>query len=593
MNLFDSSFLCLDIGSAGVRGIAHRIKSGRIDKSAMHTVDNYDTVFALKSVIDELEQQIGAHFDTAYITGNFGTPHFEMAVKNTVWNGEHKISASDIKSQISQITAPCDCYPMHIIPLRYDTPTARNILNPIGHIDRQLISVISAIFFPRDRMDTVMSYLRRAHIQATAFYAPQYLQNSAFRTKKQTTMFIDVGAQLTTVSIWTDRGPVWYGALECGGTNITNAISEQLNIDFDSAERIKRAVSSLMPHEMDRFTPADTAYDFSRADVNDIVLPIMVDIAAGIKEIAATPLSKYRPTKIILTGGGTGIENISGFFENAFGLPTENMHSDATVRALSQYVWDAQSDRRNAHMARRAWFENRASRIGRLFGRRPKKTKNRFIPIMPSTLCFDMKSDATYSMFKSAGISMIHVDIMDGFYVDRIAGSINSLKYIRAHTDAHLHVHLMTESPTVWAADAIAAGANTIILSTNTSGVRAAIRAIKTAGRRAGVALNPESSVTILKPILREIDEVMIMAVPPGAAGQPFNTDVLQKIRTLAATRQKYNLKYKISVDGGIDADTAQLCWDAGADLLVSGSYLARNNDFPLAVHSLLPHYNE
>lgn len=183
---------------------------------------------------------------------------------------------------------------------------------------------------------------------------------------------------------------------------------------------------------------------------------------------------------------------------------------------------------------------------------------------------------------------MIHVDIMDGFYVDRIAGSIEELKTIRAHTNAHLHVHLMTESPNIWATDAVAAGADTVILSTNTSGLRAAIKIVKNAGRRVGIAINPGSSVSILKPVLRDIDEVMIMSVEPGAAGQSFEPDALHKISVLVATRKKYGLKFVISVDGGINDRTAKLCWDAGADMLVSGSYLAKSPDFPLAVHSLL-----
>ena len=220
-------------------------------------------------------------------------------------------------------------------------------------------------------------------------------------------------------------------------------------------------------------------------------------------------------------------------------------------------------------------------------GRRPARP--RFIPIMPSTLCFNMRRPETYTLFKSGGISMIHVDIMDGFYVDRIAGSIAELKHIRSKTTAHLHVHLMTESPSVWAADAIAAGADTVVVSTNTSGLRVALREIKAAGRRAAVALNPDSSVAILKPILREIDEVMVMSVAPGAAGQHFDKEAIKKISVLNATRKKYGLKFTISVDGGINADTAQACWLAGADMLVSGSYLARSPDFPLAVQSLLP----
>lgn len=587
MNLYDSSFLCLDIGTQCVRGIAHRVRGANIDRAAFFSVESRDTVFALKSVIDELEKQIGAHFDGAYITGNLGQSHFEMTAKNTVWGGEHKITESDVRTQISQITPPDDYFPIHIVPLRYDAPSARNMLSPVGHIDRQLTSAFGAIFYSRGGLNKIYEILRSAHIQADAFYDPQFLQNAAYRQKKQPTMFIDFGAEFTSASIWTDRGPVWHTKIKLGGTDITGAISKTLNIDFDSADRIKRAVASLLPKEMDRFTPADTAYDFSRGDVNDIILPILVDIIAQIKNQCLASFTKYRPTKIIMTGGGADIEGLRDFIENAFAITTDVLPTDCTVRALSTYIWNMESAHRNAYIARRERWSRRFEWIARPFRRRPKPRK-RFIPILPSTLCFNMKRADTYTLFQSAGISMIHVDIMDGFYVDRIAGSIDQIKFIRAHTNAHLHVHLMTESPTVWAADAIAAGADTVILSTNTSGLRTALRAVRAAGRRAGVALNPESSVSLLKPILREIDEVMIMSVAPGAAGQAFNPDSLHKISVLAATRKKYGLKFIISVDGGINDKTAQLCWDAGADMLVSGSYLAKSPDFPLAVQNLL-----
>ncbi|MBQ2017496.1 MAG: ribulose-phosphate 3-epimerase, partial [Alphaproteobacteria bacterium] len=391
----------------------------------------------------------------------------------------------------------------------------------------------------------------------------------------------------TSASIWTDRGPIWHTKIKLGGGDITNAISKALNLDIESADRIKRNVATLVPREMDRFTPADTAYDFSRGDVNDIILPIVIDIIAQIKDQCLPSFTKYHPTKIVLTGGGSEIEGLRDFIENAFAIITETMPIDASVRALSDFVWQSEDAHRQKYIARQNRWQNRTKWFKNIFNKQQKQ-KPKFIPILPSTLCFNMCAANTYALFKSGGISMIHVDIMDGFYVDRVSGSIDELKTIRAHTNAHLHVHLMTESPSVWASDAISAGADTIILSTNTSGLRNAIRIIKNAGRRVGIALNPDSSVSLLKSVLRDIDEVMVMSVSPGAAGQSFEPSSLHKISVLAATRKKYGLKFLISVDGGINDKTAQLCWDAGADLLVSGSYLARSNDFPLAVHSLL-----
>lgn len=455
MNLFDSSFLCLDIGTQCVRGIAHRVRSGRIAHSAMHSVASYDTVFAIKSVVDELERQIGAHFDCAYITGNLGRPEFSIIAKNTLWRGEHKITATDIRNQISQITPPDGCYPIHIFPMRYETPTGRDMFVPTGHTDRQLISVFGAIFYPHTDMDEMLAQLRRAHIQPAGFYDQMFLQNAAFRKRGTTTMFIDFGASRTTASIWLDRGPICYTSIDDGGTNMTHDILDKLNIPFDDADRIKRNVASLAPKEMDRFTPADTEYEFSRADINDIILPRFVDICARIKSECASVIAKHSPKQIIISGGAAETDGLTEFIENAFGLPVQNIGADANVRALATYIWNAEATHRNAYAARRNRIHGVAVRITSLFRPR-RRSKPRLIPILPSTLCFDMKNPATYSMFRAGGISIIHVDIMDGLYVDRIAGGIAELKQIRAQTNAHLHVHLMTESPDVWATDAIA-----------------------------------------------------------------------------------------------------------------------------------------
>lgn len=587
MNLTDSAFLCLDIGSSAVHGIAHRVSNARISKSAMFVTESFDTVAAIKTVVDELESQIGRHFDDAYITGNFGESYFEVVTKNSVWSNEHKISASDIKTQIAQIKAPEEFFAMHIIPLRYDSPHMRNMLSPIGHIDNQLISAYAALFYERGTIDEINSYLRRAHIQSNGFYDSQFVLYRAFHTPHQTTMFIDLGAQYTTASVWTDRGPIWHYKTPMGGTNISQSIADEFSVPFIDADRIKRSVFTMLPKPTDRFTPADVAYDFSRADINDIVVPYMNNIIDDIKLAAMPTIEKYQPNKIIVTGGAADADGVIDFISNVFGLECESAHVDAPVRALGEYIWNLNADARAKIIARNDRISRRSERILKLFHKKPKKRRT-FVPILPSTMCFNMNNPTTYTTFDAAGISMIHVDIMDGLYVNKIAGGIDQLRAIRSRTTAHLHVHLMTESPSVWAADAIAAGADTVLVSTNTSGVKNAIRVIKASGRRAGIALNPDASPAILKPVLRDLDEVMIMTVEPGAAGQEFLPTCLHKISVLAATRKKYGLKFTISVDGGITDKNAQLCWEAGADLLISGSYLARSADFPVAVQSLL-----
>ena len=588
MNLFDSCFLCLDIGTSCVRGIAHRVRSGKITQSATAMHENFDQTRALNCVIENLETELHTHFDSAYITGNFGKSEFLRLRQNTVWNGEHKITENDIRSQISKIAIPDGFSPIHIIPLQYDTPSARKIKTPIGYTDHQLVSTFGVICYETERLNEIVSILHKAHIQYDGLFDPQYLQNMTIRKPKETVLFIDLGAEFSCISIWNDNGIMWHEKLAFGMSNITIDLSKSLNLDFDEAERIKRMTANLIPRPMDRMVPADTAYDFTRGDVNDVIVPHVVELIGKIKEISAEPVSQFVPTRIIITGGGTQIDGVVDFIENAFGLPAENYHADATVTALSDYIWDSAKPARDAYIARSERHEKYINKIKKLFAKKQKKQKIKFIPIAPSTLCFNMLSPATYRLFESGGISTIHVDIMDGFYVDRVAGGIPELKTIRANTHAHLHVHLMTENPGIWAANAIKAGANTIILSLNTPGVHSALRGIRATGHRAGVAINPDIPISNIVPLLHDLDEIMVMGVMPGAAGQKFDSSVLKKILALSTTRKKHKLKYIISVDGGINPETAQQCWDAGADLLVCGSYLAKASDFPLAVQSLL-----
>ena len=435
--------------------------------------------------------------------------------------------------------------------------------------------------------------MRRTHIQASGFFDPTFLQNAIYKKPEEKVLFLDLGAEFTTVSIWTARGPLYMNKTKFGQQDITDAISLGLHIGTNDADTLKISVSNAIPNEMDRFTPADSSEkfaSFSVSDINEIFIPKLTELITKVYEDSKKYIEQYKPEKIILTGGGTSINNIGIFIERIFRLPVEKLGDSATVNALSEYIWASHLPERNAYIQKQTRIQNVLEKFTKLFHKKRKVKKRKFVPIMPSTLCFNMNDLTTYTMFASAGISMIHVDIMDGFYVDKIAGSIQELSNIRTDTKAHLHVHLMTESPSVWAADAINAGADTIIISTNTAGVRDAINIIKSAGKRCGIALNPDSAPEILSTILNQIDEVMVMAVKPGAAGQEFDERVLHKIKALNYTRKQHGLKYLISVDGGINPETAKLCWDAGADLLVSGSYLAKSPDFPLAVQSLLNH---
>jgi len=589
MNMIDSSFLCLDIGTSGVRGMAHRIKNARLYRSAYYSLDNPDTVFALKAVIDELEHQIGRHFDMAYITGNFGPAFFTMVSKSTKWPEEHKINAGDIQYQISQIKHPENFYPMHILPLRYDSPKYRNMISPIGYVDTQLVSTFSGLFFSEEYLEKIYEILRYAHIQPITCYSPLFLHGYTLKEKNDTTLFIDFGAESTTMAIWAKHRLVWHNTISRGGNDLDQEIADNFQIPITAAQRIKHAVSDLnFSHETARFFQADPEYAFTCEDLNEIVVPFIRDLINQTKIESEPFLEKYPVSKIIVSGGLTKTRGFEQCVSEYFEQPIVNAGQDATIRALSAYVWGEQKKHRVAYIARNLYLQKRFAKLFKLFHRRKKKTAPRVVPIMPSSLCFDMSRPETYTLFSSSGISVIHVDIMDGLYVEQIAGGIDELRNIRTNWRGHLHVHLMTEAPASWAQSAISAGADTVILSAGTTGYQEAITLVRNAGKRVGVAINPDTPLNILKPILPFLNEVMIMGVKPGAAGQPFNQKVLNKISILNEARKKHGLKFVISVDGGINPQTADACWSAGADLLVSGSFLAESPDFPLAVYDLM-----
>ena len=594
MNLNYDSFLCLDIGTYGVRGLAHIINNARIQKSAIHFIKSPNTVFALSRVIDELEHKLQTRFTSAFITGNFGSSDFKIISDVINWQNEHKISEFDIKHQVLKINITDNFYAMHIIPIFYGTPKIPNIKNsPVGHIDTQLTSVFSVIAYNKNTTKNISNIIRRAYIKSAGFFDPVFLQNEAYRKQSEKTLFIDLGNEFTTFSIWNDRGPLYFNKIKSGQHDITVAISKELKINLDDADTLKRDIVNALPNDMDRFTPAGTSEKFSkfsRADINDIFIDKLNELFSLINKHLHEKLLKYTPTKIILSGGGSQIQNINTFVERNFGLPVENQTENASIKALSEYIWNSQKEERKEYIQKKLNIEKRINKITKLFTIKKHVKKPQIVPILPSSLCFNMKDKITYTMFASGGISMIHVDIMDGFYVNRVAGSIQELKEIKKRTNAHLHVHLMTNTPTVWASAAIEAGANTIILSSDTTGVKEAIQIIKKSGKRCGIAVNPDTSLKSIKDFLKDVDEVMVMSVMPGAAGQEFDETALNKIKILDNTRKKHGLRYLISVDGGINPRTAKLCWDSGANLLISGSYLAKAHDFPLAVQSLLKH---
>ncbi|HLR92250.1 MAG TPA: ribulose-phosphate 3-epimerase [Atopostipes sp.] len=194
--------------------------------------------------------------------------------------------------------------------------------------------------------------------------------------------------------------------------------------------------------------------------------------------------------------------------------------------------------------------------------------------IAPSILSADIRNlGKDLEMLDRSQADWVHIDVMDGHFVPNLTFGPNVVAAARATTDLPLDVHLMVEEPEKMIKDYIEAGATGISVHAEaTDHLHRVIQEIKAQGAYAGVVLNPGTPVSFIEPVLSIVDLVLVMTVNPGAGGQEFISDMVQKVDELSTYRWENDLEYFIQVDGGIDNETIEICHKAGADVFVAGS---------------------
>jgi ribulose-phosphate 3-epimerase len=171
------------------------------------------------------------------------------------------------------------------------------------------------------------------------------------------------------------------------------------------------------------------------------------------------------------------------------------------------------------------------------------------------------------------GAERIHVDVMDGLFVPNLSMGLPLVEAARRGTELPVEVHLMIERPERYVADFSRAGSDRIIVHQEaTDHLHRTIHQVKDLERKVSVALNPATPATTLEDVLTELDSILIMTVNPGFGGQAFIRSMLRKIRALRGVLDRRHPDCEIEVDGGVDADTAPLAVEAGADALVAGT---------------------
>ncbi|MDB2463253.1 ribulose-phosphate 3-epimerase [Flavobacteriaceae bacterium] len=204
--------------------------------------------------------------------------------------------------------------------------------------------------------------------------------------------------------------------------------------------------------------------------------------------------------------------------------------------------------------------------------------------IAPSVLAADfanLQRDVT--MINESMADWFHIDIMDGVFVPNISFGMPVLKAIGTHAEKPLDVHLMIVDPDRYIQTFAELGAEILTVHYEAcTHLHRSLQAIKQHGMKAGVALNPHTPVSLLKDVLGDLDLVCLMSVNPGFGGQKFIEHTYQKVRELNSMRQEQNANFLIEIDGGVTSDNALALKEAGADVLVAGSFVFNAKD-PLA----------